>query len=340
MKQRAGAVLLVVVLAHVSTAAADRGFPLGPYGRFHLDIPEGWTAKIQGEDAAGGPAINLEPASGAPVVLLVTPLPMPDTAPPREKFLTAMSADVVARTRPIAEETNVEAKKLQGKACSGFYVSATDKTVTNPTRDDFKYASQGAIHCERAFATFTIFSNLASGPERDQALKIVESASYESTNVPVPDKNGTVALAFPGKPWELRIDLPGFRFEPSLTRDDGSGVRLSGQNPKTGVIVSAFLESSSPGLSAVEHREASWKILLKDPGLPYTDLRRSEASGMARLDRIVTGSPSGTKVHQKNVNVYAVRDELWLDVHLSKMDYTAADDPLFEAIVKTIRFSE
>src|SRR5262245_25193681 len=284
-----GRAILVLLLAHTPAAAVDKAFPLGPYGRFHLDVPAGWSAHVQGKDAQGGPAVRIEPDSGVPLVVLVTPLPMPDTAPPREAFLATMSASLLERMRPIAEEPDVQAKSFSGKACAGVFVSATDKTVVNPTREDFKYGTQGSLHCGRAFATFTILSNLASGPERDQAMEIVRSASYEASGVPVPDKNGAVAIEFPGKSWQVRIDLPGFQFEPSVTRPDGSGVRLMGANRKTAVIVSAFLESSSPGLSAVEHREASWKILQKNPGLPYTDLRRSEANGMARLDRIVTG---------------------------------------------------
>jgi hypothetical protein len=43
---------------------------------------------------------------------------------------------------------------------------------------------------------------------------------------------------------------------------------------------------------------------------------------------------------QKNINAYLAKDDYWIDVHLSKGDYTRADDKLFWQLLGAIRINE
>ena len=90
---------------------------------------------------------------------------------------------VVAGLQHSAEEPVLKAIWFEGAKSRGFFVSATDKTVTQPTAQTFKYITQGALVTGRIRVVFTILTNLSSGPERDRAREIVRSAWHEPAPV-------------------------------------------------------------------------------------------------------------------------------------------------------------
>ena len=282
-----------------------------------------------------GPTVAITPPN-APLLLLVTLLPLPDNAP--DTLLENGARSVVAQLQSFAEEPKLEAKRFEGTFVSGFYVAATDKRVTEPSAQNFKYGIMGQLVTGRMFATFSVLTNLASGPERDRALEIVRSAWHEptATAMPVPDRAGTVAVSLTGRDWRLLLDLPGFAFQPVQTFPQQRGVRLFGTNASSGVNVSAILDASAPGRTPVELREHYWSKV--QPTGSFTDVRRSERDGMALLERTFPGA-AGLRIDQRHVNAHLLRDGVWIDVHLSKVHYTPQDDALFEAIIKTIRLA-
>jgi hypothetical protein len=48
-------------------------------------------------------------------------------------------------------------------------------------------------------------------------------------------------------------------------------------------------------------------------------------------------SVEGLPLNQKNVNVYIAHAGVWIDVHLSKAEYTEKDKPLFDEIVNGLK---
>jgi hypothetical protein len=334
MRGRALAATLLLLVASTCARATIWERPLGPYGVFRVDLPSGWTAKLQEPDAAGGRAIAITPPTGVPLLLLVSTFPLPDNV--ADTLLEDGARSTVARLQSIAEEPALEAKRFEGAISRGFYVSATDRRVREPTAQNFKYGIQGHLVTGRLFATFSVFTNLPSGAERDRALEIVRAAWHEPTTMPVLDNKGTVSLALPDRAWRLLVDLPGFAFEPRQSLPAQQGVRLAGSNASTGMNVTAFLQAAVRGRTAVDYREQVWARI--QPTGPFTDVRRSERDGMALLERTFPG-PAGLRIDQRHVNAHVVRDGVWLDVHLSKPRYTTADDALFDAIIRTVRFA-
>jgi hypothetical protein len=89
-------------------------------------------------------------------------------------------------------------------------------------------------------------------------------------------------------------------------------------------------------MTAVQHREEAWKMF---PPAERVDVRRSERDSMALLrHRIPTAN--GQRLDMENVNAYLVRDDIWVDVHLSKATYLPVDEPAIEAILRSIRFED
>jgi hypothetical protein len=331
-------IALAVLLLATPAGAEPQRFDMGPFGGLVLDVPSGWTAEPQDADQPGGFAFRVEPPPGTPLVLFITPLPVSEGRDPVSTARSFVAKEVIERLRPSAAETTLTVSTLTGRATQVFYVSATDKTVTQPTARDFKYVDQGAAALGQMMLTFTVLTNDRDGAARTAALDVVRTAMLAPARPPKQSASGTVQLPAPTSPvWALAIDLPGFRLEPIQIRETPRGTKLSGTNPATGVNVTAFIEESQPGQTAADHREDAWRKMLAGTPMNRVDVKRSERGSMALIEYRVS-EYQGVAVNQKSVNVYIVRRGMWIDVHLSKVQYTPADDALFEAIISTIRF--
>jgi len=141
------------------------------------------------------------------------------------------------------------------------------------------------------------------------------------------------------------VAVPNFRLGrrhravESRTVAGGKGVRVTGRNQATGMIVSAVLKDAHPGWTAVEHREDAWTTLQTESPMGREDVKRSERGPMALLEMRV---PTfwGRAVNQQNVSAYLVRDGVWADVHLSKVNFKEEDRALFEKVLASVRIEE
>jgi hypothetical protein len=188
--------LAVALLTAASCAWADT-FDLGPFGRLVLDLPSGWTAVRQGSDEPGGVAFRVEPPSGTPLVLLMTPLPLPESRDPVESARDLVGKQIIDHLRPSAEETTFPVSTLEGRQTRVFYVSATDKTVTLPSATEFKFVDQGAASIGHMLLTFTLLTNDKNGLARAAAREIVRTATLGPPAPPQQNDRGTVRLFAP-----------------------------------------------------------------------------------------------------------------------------------------------
>jgi hypothetical protein len=334
---RVAVVALVLVLSTTSpTSAALRAFPLGQWGQLGIELPAGWTAVTQGPDASGGSAIRIQPGRDVPLVLLMTPIPGTGSPEDVDAAVGKLAEQIRQQIAAVAVETDLPVRELRSPYCHARYVSATDKTVEKPTATDFRYVDQGGAAVGRLLVTFTLLTNVKDAPERAQALEIVRSASHGRPTAPWLTPEGGVALAYPGKTWKLAMDLPGFDIEPTQLKAGGKGVRLAGYNKATKMIITAFLEEAHPGWTAIDHREDAWKTMQRASPMDRQDVKRSERGNMALLEMFVP-SYKGKQTNQKHVNAYLVRDGVWIDVHLSKVDFKDADMALFEKVLGSVR---
>jgi len=46
------------------------------------------------------------------------------------------------------------------------------------------------------------------------------------------------------------------------------------------------------------------------------------------------------ELSQQNANLYLVHEGIWIDVHLSKVDYTDEDRATFDEVLKSARFEQ
>ena len=54
-----------------------------------------------------------------------------------------------------------------------------------------------------------------------------------------------ISLSLPDLQWALEVDLPDFELSQKEVAPSGNAARFQAENPKSGVVVSAFLEKST-----------------------------------------------------------------------------------------------
>jgi hypothetical protein len=315
--------------------AAAKNVTLGPWGDLALDVPEGWTSTMQGAGDPSGFAIKVDAPAEIPLILLVTPFPGPPAAE-TDQALRVIVESARSSASAKAVDPSLPVKPLEGSGCRGLYISVTDKTVTKPTREDFKYADQGVVSCGPILATFTLLTNLAQGRERGAALEMVRSARYVEPGPPWRRPGGTIALNPPDRPWRVALDVPGFRVQLPQARSEPPGLRMEGVNDQAGMMMTLFIEPSAPGRTAADHREDIWRHISADDRAQETDVRRSSRGDIALLEYRIREF-AGRASNRKHLNAVLVKDGYWIDVHLSTLSDAEGEPAPFAAIVDSIR---
>ena len=149
---------------------------------------------------------------------------------------------------------------------------------------------------------------------------------------------GNFALDLPGKAWVLEIGMEGFELERYEMAPDLSAVNLQAYNKTTGMVMSAFLEKAEGVGGSKECRDFYWKKAQKSP-MKKDSIKLSEIGNTALVEYIVK-EYEGKKIDQYNLNAYLAKDDVWIDIHLSKVTFKSEDKKLFDTVVKALRINE
>jgi tetratricopeptide (TPR) repeat protein len=141
-------------------------------------------------------------------------------------------------------------------------------------------------------------------------------------------------VAWPEKGLGLSIDLTGFKKDIDQVKPDGRRY-LMASHPKTGLNVSVTLEKVPSRASAkgcVEHLQQ----LQKGPFVTRGQDIKLNAAGEIPTLEYTLREFQGIRLDQKNMYACIAQDHVYADIHLSKVQYTMADAPLFQSVLKTI----
>lgn len=144
----------------------------------------------------------------------------------------------------------------------------------------------------------------------------------------------TGQLSLPDKDWGVGLNLPGFMVKTIETKPDGRRYMEAG-NQTTFVIVSLFLERHKPGTRTRSCRE-SLEIKAKKSPLKVQDVRFSR-SGEIDVMRYFAPKFKGRRTDDESLFACEFYDDTYIDLHVSKINYTAADEPLFTDVVDSMQ---
>jgi hypothetical protein len=322
-----------------------RAFLVRGHGRLLVVLPEGWRAAESDDGGSPGPTIRIE-KPGEKFLLLLTPMWNPgEPEPPQARADTARLFAELGRRSALAGsvEQEIPLLELEDGGAPGAYFSATDAKLAGREAgpDEFRHVMQGAAAIGPVILAFTVLDD-APGPWRAQALELVRRARHVPDGEPEAGASGDLdpldddattplRLRWPGRSWEVLVDLPGFR---AGLRAPGDGAPYAiALHPETGVAASVSLLPAGPAHDAAACRERTLAALVQ--AFPRLAVGRADGAGMARASYELVGR-AGPEVH---AHAFLLREGICVNVHASKAAPEPGDVDRLEAVLSTVRIA-
>jgi hypothetical protein len=144
-------------------------------------------------------------------------------------------------------------------------------------------------------------------------------------------------VSVPGKDWGVFLDLTGYSIKDVETKPDGRRYMMA-QNERTMAVVSLTLEQVSPGGHNSSCRE-SLEDKTKHSPMKISDVRFSRSDDVDVM-RYTVKEFKGQKVNQESLFACQFYDNTYVDLHVSKVQFAAADEPLFVDVLKSMRIEK
>lgn len=148
----------------------------------------------------------------------------------------------------------------------------------------------------------------------------------------------TVRVAYPGKSWAVEIDSPGVVVETEERKPDGREY-LFAKDPATGLLISVTLEKSKGGADAKSCPAFLQKRMESIAQMEPQDVKTSEIQQLPTVEYLLP-RVSGVPLRQKNMFACTAKDDVFIDIHLSKVQFRDSDESLFTDMLSRIRFDE
>lgn len=133
----------------------------------------------------------------------------------------------------------------------------------------------------------------------------------------------------PGKSWALQFDFRNFDIQDQGFLPDFKGQKIQAENLSNHLIVSAFLIPAKKQITAADYRDTSLENLRKS-SFNLTDITTYEKDDKAFTECMIKNAQGVKGLNQKNVHIYLIEDDTWIDLHLSKADFKENDKRIFE----------
>ena len=144
-------------------------------------------------------------------------------------------------------------------------------------------------------------------------------------------------LSLPGKDWFVEISTEGFTVQKSGEKPGGQGVMFLAVNEATGVVMSAYLVTAPKAGNSKDVREYYWGYEKKGP-LKVEDVKMTDLGEMPLIEYTVKEA-QGMQIDQKHYRGFLAKEDVWFDIHLSKVKYKPEEDKLFTSILKSVKIS-
>lgn len=161
-----------------------------------------------------------------------------------------------------------------------------------------------------------------------------------------------VVVSLPDKSWGIQLNLPGFVVQSNGVQQDGRSYLLA-ENKKSGVTVSVTLEHGAGAQSGMGCKEDMQARVADTPqnramaaaaGFEKKNVKMWQAEDKWLLEYLIPSikGPGGTTIPINQQNRFAcfVHEDVFVDMHVSKVDFHPADLKLMDAVFDSARVQE
>ncbi len=161
-------------------------------------------------------------------------------------------------------------------------------------------------------------------------------AAADAQDAPVA---ATSNIWLPGKAWALELNGAGFTTRDNEIQPDGRRYFLA-ENAKTRILVSVFLEAAKTPVQPEDCKHSLEEKAKSNASLASAKLKdvAYRTSGDLQILEFTLPQFDGMPKNQKNIFGCLVKEDVFVDIHISKLFFRAADQPLFDALLQSVRF--
>lgn len=161
-------------------------------------------------------------------------------------------------------------------------------------------------------------------------LSVAQTAPNVSTS--------KLSVELPGEPWSLVFDAPGFKVNINGLQKDGRAY-LEADNQSTGAVLSVFLERTSSKATDDECKANQERRLAQDVDYKREKIETKNQDGMAIVEYTIPQF-QGVPVQQRNLFACLPKDDVYVDIHISKSLFKAGQEQLLSAVLNSAHFVE
>jgi tetratricopeptide (TPR) repeat protein len=156
---------------------------------------------------------------------------------------------------------------------------------------------------------------------------------------PVTPTTTTSDIWLPGKAWALELDGAGFTTRDNEIQPDGRRYFLA-ENANTRMVVSVFLEVAKAPVHPEDCKHSLEEKAKSNASLASAKLKGVDyrTSGDFQILEFTLTQLDGVPKNQKNIFGCLIKEDVFVDIHISKLFFKASDQPLFDALLQSIRF--
>jgi len=174
-----------------------------------------------------------------------------------------------------------------------------------------------------------------------EVSEILEPGGYAlSSDYYLFDLGETVLLTGPYFPFYIGFPKEGFEMTEDLDiYNEGKSIGGMWFDESQLVGLSIFIEPAEKCQDAVSCRDGLWASVQDIPDVEYEDVVLSEYGNYATVERTIPQMP-GTEINQRNFNAELVKEDHWIDIHLSKAGFESGDEKIFTDFLDQVEYVE
>lgn len=148
--------------------------------------------------------------------------------------------------------------------------------------------------------------------------------------------NERLSFTVPTAPWNLTLPKGGLIVERKQIKPDGRSGYFSMTDKTNNLTISFFIEPATKCKDSKSCRDLIWKS--GNPSWENPQNVVQSEVGEVSVFEFFMPSFRGMPVKQQHMYAQFVKDEFWVDMHLSKVLYTPREHKLFEDVIKSVQF--
>lgn len=320
------------------------------YGQLNFRVPADWKSKFEKSPEKRTETITFSPRSGNSFMLMIDPLVQ------KEQKIDFQNQEIMRKQveqlgnsfLPHARETQLNIREAKGRYSTFYYFSLTDKA---PKPGEWECLTQGRIGVGIYLLHFTVLTHSLDAKEIQEAVQVLTSVEYIKTysktvsEWPISSGNKYLVSADTAS-WSLQFPKAGLELQQSKFRNEGRS-RYFHFSDKKGLNISFFIEPASSCRTSLECRKmqhdtpsGSMKVSKYIKDYEINDFAVVEYFLEKAGDDLIRQIPAlkDKIINQGNINAHYVKDGYWVDIHISKLNFTDSDKLYFENILKSLVF--